>query len=242
MGRTGGDFHLPIKGVVQESLAEAREQNVGLKEFGTPKASAALHHLAPVLTMHVQPRLGIPRHPFHFRVGSLGKFQTLKMFFYSLPSRTETLCETELLISFNKSQELLLVFSTNCCMWLLSLFGLWGLGGGQGRQSASHSFDKQHAQKVVWEENEIGREGQMDFCSSSRNPGKVCEWSHSVKASKRGQSQESRREGREAGVLVIQNYRQKRGTGDVERILERRDLHSLSSCHFDKFCHLSYNS
>jgi len=36
VGRTGGDFHLPIKGVEQESLTEATEQNVGLKELNTP--------------------------------------------------------------------------------------------------------------------------------------------------------------------------------------------------------------
>lgn len=35
-GHTGGNIHLPIKEVGQESLTEAMEQNVGLKESNTP--------------------------------------------------------------------------------------------------------------------------------------------------------------------------------------------------------------
>jgi len=59
---------------------------------------------------------------------------------------------------------------------------------------------------------------------------------------KKEDSQESRRDKRGAGMLVILNYMHKHATGDVEIILERRDLPSFSSCHFDTFCHLRYNS
>lgn len=41
---------------------------------------------------------------------------------------------------------------------------------------------------------------------------------------------------------MIQNYTHKDATGDVEIILEKRDLPSSSSCHFDTFCYLRYNS
>lgn len=63
VGCTGGDFHLPVKGVRQESLAKATEQNVGLKEFNTPEdnaliANPALPHLVPVPTINMQPKLG----------------------------------------------------------------------------------------------------------------------------------------------------------------------------------------
>lgn len=45
-----------------------------------------------------------------------------------------------------------------------------------------------------------------------------------------------------AGVLVIQNYIHKHATGDMDIILEDRGLPSFSSCHFDMFYYLRYDS
>lgn len=53
----------------------------------------------------------LQRRSFHFRVGSLRKFQSLKCFSYSLSSRTETCYKMRLLISSNNSQKLLCIFS-----------------------------------------------------------------------------------------------------------------------------------
>lgn len=39
MGSAGGDCHLPIKGVGQDSLAETTAQNVGRKELNMPAES-----------------------------------------------------------------------------------------------------------------------------------------------------------------------------------------------------------
>ncbi len=46
MGSAGGECHLPIKGVGQESLAETTAQNVGLKE---PNMPAEREHLMQTL-------------------------------------------------------------------------------------------------------------------------------------------------------------------------------------------------
>lgn len=154
-----------------------------------------------------------------------------------------------LLIPLNNSQKLSCIFSANnvCGCWA-GLYGSWGLFGGQRRTFTSQSFNKQHIQMVVFEEkeNEMQRKEQMDLCSSSRNP--RCAKSilekqgHQKRKKKKKDSQKAEGNENDAGVLVMQNYTHKHASGDMDIILEKKDLPSFSSCHLDKFCHLSYNS
>lgn len=100
---------------------------------------------------------------------------------------------------------------------------------------------------VVFEEkeNDMRRKEQMDLCSSSRNPRcakSILEKQGHQKRKKKKDSQKAEGDENDAGVLVMQNYTHKHASRDMDIILEKKDLPSFSSCHLDKFCHLSYNS
>lgn len=87
------------------------------------------------------------------------------------------------------------------------------------------------------------RKEQMDLCSLSRNTRCakfILEQGHQKR--KKKESQKAGRNENDAGLLVMQNYIHKHASGDMDIILEKKDLPSFSSCHLDKFCHLSYNS